>query len=123
LGFVPAQSKVDASLMRGATHIRFMKKISAQWDVAILVCKKCSKKIGGGFGEKGRTSLAKALRARGNGGKGRKASIGVVETGCMKICPKNAVVAINGARPKDWLIVPRGTEMDVVAEQLGLRGD
>ncbi|MET0366459.1 MAG: (2Fe-2S) ferredoxin domain-containing protein [Sphingobium sp.] len=97
-----------------------MKTISARWDAAILVCKKCSKKAGGGFGEKGRTSLAKALRARSDGGKGRKADLGVIEVGCLKVCPKNAVVAINGARPKDWLIVPRGTDMDVVAQRLGL---
>lgn len=99
-----------------------MKTVSAQWDVAILVCRKCSKKAGGGFGEKGRTPLAKALRARGNGKKGRKASLAVVETGCLKVCPKNAVVAINGARPKEWLIVPKGAVLDEVAEGLGLEG-
>ncbi|HEX7872667.1 MAG TPA: (2Fe-2S) ferredoxin domain-containing protein [Sphingobium sp.] len=100
-----------------------MKTVPARWDAAILICKKCSKKIGGGFGEKGRTSLAKALRARGDGGKGRKASLGMAEVGCLKVCPKNAVVAINGARPKDWLIVPRGADLDEVAERLGLGGD
>ncbi len=99
-----------------------MKKTDAQWEAAIIVCKKCSKKVSGGFGEKGKTSLAKALRARGNGGKGRKATIGVVATGCLKVCPKNAVVAINGAYPKDWVIVPRGTDIEVAAERLGLGG-
>lgn len=97
-----------------------MKHSKSQWKAAILICRKCSKKVDGGFGTKGRTPLAKALRARGNGGKGRKANIGVIETGCLKICPKHAVVAINGARPDDWLIVASGTDMDVVAEQLGL---
>ncbi|MCE7797097.1 (2Fe-2S) ferredoxin domain-containing protein [Sphingobium sufflavum] len=97
-----------------------MKRTSAQWDAAIIVCRKCSKKLGGGFGEKGKTSLAKALRAQADGGKGRKAGIGVVETGCLKICPENAVVTINGARPKDWLIVPKGSDIDVVAQRLGL---
>ncbi|HEX7823251.1 MAG TPA: hypothetical protein VF463_21875 [Sphingobium sp.] len=97
-----------------------MKQTSARWNAAIITCKKCSKKLGGGFGEKGKTSLAKALRERAGGGKGRKAGIGVVETGCLKVCPKNAVVAINGARPQDWLIVPRGTALEVVAQRLGL---
>ncbi len=97
-----------------------MKKTSAQWEAAILVCKKCSQKVGGGFGEKGKTSLAKLLRERAGGGKGRKAGIGVVEVGCLKVCPKHAVVAINGARPKDWVIVPERTDEEVVAERLGL---
>jgi predicted metal-binding protein len=97
-----------------------MKTTSARWDAAILVCRKCSKKMGGGFGEKGKTPLAKALHARAGGGKGRKASLGVVEIGCQKVCPKNAVVAINGARPKDWLIVPKGAALDEVVERLGL---
>lgn len=95
-----------------------MKTTSARWDAAILVCRKCSKKMGGGFGAKGRTPLAKALRALGDGGKGRKASLGVVEVGCLKVCPRNAVVAINGARPKDWLIVPKGADVEEVLGQL-----
>ena len=101
-----------------------MKQTKARWNAAILICGKCSKKVGGGFGEKGKTSLAKALRAHAGGGsgKGRKAGIGVIETGCLKICPKQAVVAINGARPKDWVIVPKGADVDTVAERLGLGG-
>jgi len=96
-----------------------MKTVSAQWDAAILVCRKCSKKVGGGFGAEGKTSLAKALRARGNGKRGRKADRGVIETGCLKLCPKNAVVAINASRPRNWLIVPRNADLGEVAEKLG----
>jgi hypothetical protein len=36
--------------------------VAANWSAAILVCGKCSKKVGGGFGPKGKTSLAKALK-------------------------------------------------------------
>ncbi|CAN5122928.1 hypothetical protein BH10PSE13_BH10PSE13_15130 [soil metagenome] len=97
-----------------------MKTVSAQWDAAILVCKKCSKKVGGGFGEKGKTSLAKALRARGNDKHGRKADFGIIETACLKVCPKNAVIAINGAQPHKWLVVPRGTDVNEVAAMLGV---
>jgi predicted metal-binding protein len=97
-----------------------MRRVKADWQAAILVCGKCSRKIDGGFGSKGKTSLAKALRKRGNGKKGRKASLGVIETGCLKICPKNAVVAINGARPRDWIIVGRGTDIAVAAFSLGI---
>jgi hypothetical protein len=94
--------------------------VRADWQAAIIVCGKCARRIGGGFGEKGRTPLAKALRKLGNHKKGRKADLGLIETGCLKICPKNAVVAINGARPRDWLIIPRGSDIATVADRLGL---
>lgn len=97
-----------------------MKHVTAHWSTCILVCKKCSKKAGGGFGEKGRTSLAKALRARGSGKRGRKADFGVIETGCLKLCPKNAVVVIDTAYPQDWRVVPRGTDVDALAGDLGI---
>ncbi|MDB5686109.1 MAG: hypothetical protein JWR77_698 [Rhizorhabdus sp.] len=94
--------------------------VPAQWQTAILVCGKCSKKVGGGFGPKGNKPLVKALRALGNGKKGRKADFGVIETGCLKLCPKNAVVVVDTARPKDWLLVRPGTDAEEVGRQLGL---
>lgn len=97
-----------------------MKHVAAHWSTCILVCKKCSKKVGGGFGEKGRTSLAKALRARGNGKKGRKADFGVVETGCLKLCPKNAVMMIDTAHPQSWRVVPAGADVDQLARELNI---
>ena len=97
-----------------------MRRLSASWDAAILVCAKCTKRAKGGFGKGGRTPLAKLLRARGNGRKGRKADLGVIEIKCQKICPRHAVLAINAARPKDWLIVPNGADEDEIAERLGL---
>ena len=36
--------------------------IRSNWERTLLVCGKCSRKVDGGFGPKGRTSLAKALR-------------------------------------------------------------
>ncbi|MDE8650859.1 (2Fe-2S) ferredoxin domain-containing protein [Novosphingobium album (ex Liu et al. 2023)] len=99
-----------------------MKRVPAQWSSVTLVCRKCSKRCGGGFGKNGRTSLAKALLKRGNGKKGRKASIGVVEVDCLKVCPKNAVVAIDGAHPQEWVVVPKGTDISLVARRLGIDG-
>jgi predicted metal-binding protein len=76
--------------------------------------------LGGGFGKKGSTPLARKLRALGNGKKGRKADFGVVETGCLKLCPRNAVVAIDAARPRDWVLVRKGADLQEVARRLGL---
>lgn len=100
-----------------------MRRVKADWRAAILVCGKCSKRIHGGFGPKGNTPLAKLLRKIGNRRKGRKADLGVVETGCLKICPKNAVVAINGARPRDWLIIDRGTDALAAVRMLGIEAN
>ena len=93
--------------------------VRSNWSTTILVCAKCSKKLGGGFGDKGRMPLAKALKRLG-GGKTRKASFGVIETKCLGVCPKGAVAAIDAAHPGLWMVIEQGTEMEIVAERLGL---
>jgi predicted metal-binding protein len=89
-----------------------------RWESVVLVCGKCSKKVGGGFGEGGDERLAKLLRKR--AGKGKHAVAGVIETKCLKLCPKRAVCVVNGARPGEWLVVEPGTPVDEVAARLGL---
>jgi predicted metal-binding protein len=92
--------------------------LASRWQGSVLVCGKCSKKLGGGFGEKGRTPLAKTLRAVLGLKKGRKAERGVVEVKCLGICPKNAVVMLDGARPDRWLLVPAGADASEVVATL-----
>jgi len=92
--------------------------LASRWQGSVLVCGKCSKKLGGGFGEKGRTPLAKMLRAVFGLKKGRKAERGVVEVKCLGICPKNAVVMVDGARPDRWLLVPAGADATEVVATL-----
>jgi predicted metal-binding protein len=92
--------------------------LASRWQGSVLVCGKCSKKLGGGFGEKGRTPLAKMLRAVLGLKKGRKAERGVVEVKCLGICPKNAVVMLDGARPDRWLLVPAGADASEVVATL-----
>ncbi|TVV71595.1 hypothetical protein [Sphingomonas solaris] len=99
-----------------------MKTVRANWRTTILVCRKCSKKLGGGFGPKGRTDLARALRDEAGLGKGRKAEAGVLEVECLKICPKHAVTVVDTARPGEWLVVKPETPLAEVAARLGLRG-
>jgi len=94
--------------------------VPSEWRKAVLVCARCTKKVKGGFGKNGRIPLARALRALGNGRKGRKADFGVIETRCLKLCPKGRVVAIDAAAPGDWLLVKPGTPVEEVAERLGL---
>ncbi len=101
---------------------RPIKRVAAGWTDVVLVCRKCSKRLGGeGFGRHGDERLAKALRRALDLPKdGRKASVGIIETGCFDVCPKDAVVAVAAGRPADWLVIRRGTPIDEIVDRLGL---
>ena len=90
----------------------------------VLVCRKCSKKLDGGFGPDGDKTLKKALRKYLKAGKGKKAELAVKETDCFDICPKNAVVAVRaGRRASPMLIVPKGADLTEVRAALDLESD
>lgn len=94
--------------------------IRSNWQSSVLVCRKCSKKLGGGFGPDGKKTLAKALRKRLGLKKGRKAVAGIVEVGCLGVCPKGAVTVVNGAASREWLLVRPGADLDELAREIGL---
>jgi predicted metal-binding protein len=94
--------------------------IRSNWSNAVLVCAKCSKKLDGGFGPKGRTPIARALRKHLGLKKGRKSAAGIVEVKCLGVCPRGAVTVVNGAASREWLLVPEGADLDAVAGELGL---
>lgn len=96
-------------------------RVPSAWSAAVIVCGKCEKKLGGGFGKGGDQRLSKLLAKRAGGGKGRKAALGVVTSKCLKICPKRAVTVIDGGHPGEWLIVSAGTPIDEVEALLGQR--
>lgn len=100
---------------------RPIKSAPTRWTEVILVCRKCSKKLDGGFGPDGDRTLKKALKKYLKPGKGRKAALVVKETDCFDVCPKHAVVAVNAANPKALLIVPAGADLFQVKARLGLR--
>ena len=95
--------------------------VRAEWSGTLLVCGKCSRKLDGGFGRKGREPLGKALRRLLGLKKSRKAATGIVEVKCLGICPKGAVTVIDGADPHAWKLVRQGADLDALAETLGLR--
>lgn len=94
--------------------------VLSNWRNAVLVCRKCSKKLDGGFGPDGDDRLAKALRKHLSLKKGRKASAGIVEVNCLGVCPKGAVTVVNGADARDWLLVRPGADLDELARSLDL---
>lgn len=86
-----------------------------------MICRKCSKKISGGFGPKGKTRLDKALREALDSGKGRRGTLGIIPIACLDICPKNAVTVALGSRPDRLYVVRAGTPIEEVIAMLGLR--
>ena len=94
-------------------------RIPSNWANAVLVCAKCSKKLDGGFGPKGKQPLGKALRKHLDLKKGRKAVAGIVDVKCLGVCPRGAVTVVNGAASREWLLVPAGADLDAVADELG----
>jgi predicted metal-binding protein len=97
--------------------------LTSHWSGAILVCSKCSKKLDGGFGRKGKTSLGKALRKRFGLKKGRKSPVGLIEVRCLGVCPRNAVTLVDTSHPDKWRLVPAGADVDAVGRELGLDAD
>ena len=101
----------------------------ARWRAAILVCRKCQKKLHDqGFGPSGDQRLAKAMTravknspaGRGVKMKGRRAPVGIVEVGCLKLCPKGGVTVVAGARPDRWLVAAEGAEAEALLLALGV---
>ena len=95
-------------------------RIRSNWSNAVLVCAKCSRKLDGGFGPKGKQPLGKALRKHLHLTKGRKAAAGIVDVKCLGVCPRGAVTVVNGAASREWLLVPAGADLDTLAVELGL---
>ena len=95
-------------------------EVGSDWSRAILVCGKCSRRVGGGWGAKGRTPLAKALRRALGVSKGPRARVGVVEVGCLGACPAKGVVVLDGARPGQWLVARPGEDPRAVLATLGV---
>ncbi len=86
----------------------------------IAICGKCGRKLGGGFGPRGDKALSKSLRREVDGAKGKRATLRIVETRCLDICPKRAVALIDSHAPGQVMIVPVGAPVEAVAARLGL---
>ena len=97
-----------------------IRTVTTRSDTLVAICRKCGKKVGGGFGDGGRTSLAKALKKALDLPKWQRSPIRIVETGCMKLCPKGAVAVTTSGDARLVYVVPAGTPVGEVAGVLGL---
>ena len=102
----------------GSVEAGAVEAIRAPWDGVALVCRKCGKKLDGGFGPKGRDSLRDVLRAALRGA-GRRRALKVLEVKCLGLCPKGAVTVIGPHAPGQVLAVKRGTSGEAVLAALG----
>jgi len=87
--------------------------VPTPWQDIILVCRKCSKKLDGGFGPDGGEPLGRAVKQMLRQ-TGRRRSVRVIETKCLGLCPKGAVTLLRGSNPGEMLAVPAGTDPAVL---------
>ncbi len=88
----------------------------SRWRESVLICRKCSKKLRGGFGKKGKRTLRGLLKDVYGDAKGRRAEIGIVEVPCFKLCPKRAVSVALGSKPGALFeVAERAAIEDVIA--------
>lgn len=97
-----------------------IRRIPTRHEEVILVCRKCLKKFGGGFGPDGDMRLDKALRRELGLGKGRKSRIRFLRVPCFDICAKNAVTVVKGSEPESVYVIQRGAALEKVAAMLGI---
>jgi predicted metal-binding protein len=84
--------------------------IETGWRETILICRKCGKRLGGGFGKDGKATLRAALRQELRK-HGRRRSVRLIETGCFGICPKKGVTVGLGSAAGELLVVGKGAEL------------
>jgi predicted metal-binding protein len=100
-------------LHRISTHDETARRLKTGWTDILLICRKCSKKLNGGFGEDGQETLRRAVRNKLRE-TGQRGQFGVIETACMGVCPNNAVTTVRANAPGIFSVIPKGTPTDKV---------
>ena len=97
----------DTSIMTKPNLRRIVATPTPHTEI-LLGCRKCGKKLDGGFGPANRDTLARALK-RELRQAGRR-TVRIVETKCLNLCPKGAVTVVAARTPGQMLSVPRGAD-------------
>jgi predicted metal-binding protein len=91
--------------------------VPAPWRDVAMLCGKCSRKLNGGFGKKGKHDLADVLKSALKRS-GRRRALRVLEVGCLGLCPKRAVTVVTTAQPDQVLAISAGTDPTLVLARL-----
>lgn len=97
-----------------------MREARSNWREVVLICRKCTRKLDGGFGSDGDKSLRKALRKELKLAKGRTADLALVEVNCLKPRPKDAVTLVLGSAPGQMRVAAKRTLIKLIAAEPGL---
>lgn len=84
----------------------------------IQVCRTCSNRLGGGFGAKRKTPLAKALRRHLGIKWWRGGPLAVAESRCLGICPRGAVTVRTESGGR--ILVPAGADLSELTAEIGI---
>ncbi len=87
------------------------------WRTVLIVCRKCGKKLDGGFGRKGKESLKAVLR-HGLRDAGHKRDVRICEAACLGVCPKGGLTALNATQPGMIHVIPAGADAGEAMETL-----
>ena len=90
-------------------------RVATGWDETFLICRKCNKKLSGGFGEDGDEPLKAALRTRLRE-TGRRGRTAIIEVDCFGVCPKKGVVVARSSQPGSLLVVGAGTNPSILLD-------
>ncbi len=97
-----------------------IRTVATRSRTLVAICRKCGKKLGGGFGDGASKPLAKALKQHLDLPKWKRSPVRIVETGCMKLCPKGAVATTTSNDASLVYVIPAATPLADVAARLGL---
>jgi predicted metal-binding protein len=95
-----------------------IRSVPTPWREIILVCRKCTKKLDGGFGGKREQGLRQALREALRAGGQRRRDVRIMEIGCVGLCPRGAVTASRASRPHELLAIRKGADVATVLARL-----
>lgn len=115
-----AAGRIRPCMDAAAPRMPAAKLARAPFREAVLVCGKCARKLGGGFGRQGRQGLRGELK-RAWKASGRVGKLRVVEASCLGLCPKRRQVVATGvslAAGRLWVVEPGEAAAAVLARLL-----
>ena len=92
-------------------------EVETAWRTVLLCCRKCARKLEGGFGPDGSDELTDVLRVMLRERKQRRL-VRLVRSPCFGLCPKGAVAVVRAEAPDRALLVPAGTGDEALADRL-----